>query len=74
MRRATPARSRRGCAYAGPRPARGPPGTFLYVAAVHILPEVQHAEGHGTPMSLPSLLALSLGIAAPLLVTVDHAH
>ncbi|KAJ3045347.1 hypothetical protein HDV00_010217 [Rhizophlyctis rosea] len=63
-------------------------GTFLYVATVHILPEIYSSGKGGSPgggggggggahdrkLSLMQIGCLLGGIFAPLLITVEHSH
>ncbi len=60
-------------------------GTFLYVATVHVLPEVVNKSGgagggggghggHGGGFSKCDLLLLVLGALTPLLLTLGHHH
>ena len=53
-------------------------GTFLYVATVHVLPEVTnigHAHGdQAGGFSKSELFMLVLGAVLPLLLTVGHHH
>ncbi len=59
-------------------------GTFLYVATVHVLPEVASKGGggggghgghsHGGGFSKCDLLLLVLGALTPLLLTLGHHH
>jgi len=58
-------------------------GTFLYVATVHVLPEVtnvghSHAPGNGNDkpsgFSKSELFMLILGAVAPLFLTIGHHH
>lgn len=45
-------------------------GSFVYVATVHVLPEVRGTE----KLSAPYLASLVAGIALPLLISGDHDH
>ncbi len=45
-------------------------GTFLYVATVHVLPEVSSAGR----LSWTDVSLLSLGILLPLAFSVEHEH
>lgn len=47
-------------------------GTFLYVATVHVLPEVTKDSQHG--FSRKELVALIVGIVLPLFLTSGHHH
>lgn len=47
-------------------------GTFLYVATVHVLPEVTKDTQHG--FSRKELLSLIVGIVLPLFLTAGHHH
>lgn len=47
-------------------------GTFLYVATVHVLPEVTKDSQHG--YSRKELFGLVLGAVIPLLLTAGHQH
>ncbi len=58
-------------------------GTFLYVATVHVLPEVTSGGGnergggghsHGASFSKCDLVLLVVGALAPLLLTLGHHH
>lgn len=60
-------------------------GTFLYVATVHVLPEVAssgHSHGGGPSsggnqsggFKLNELIALVVGAIMPTLLTVGHSH
>lgn len=65
-------------------------GTFLYVATVHVLPELTHPHSHthallpnadGVPPKrarsglLPSeVLVLTVGAMLPVLLTLSHKH
>ena len=57
-------------------------GTFLYVATVHVLPEVTSVGGgghgghhsHGSGFSKCELLMLVIGTLMPLLLTLGHHH
>lgn len=46
-------------------------GTFMYTIAVHVLPEIQHKDGHAT---WSMILTLAAGIVAPYFVLAEHAH
>jgi solute carrier family 39 (zinc transporter), member 9 len=45
-------------------------GTFLYVATVHVLPEITHEQ----QLKFTELLALIGGAFIPSLLTVKHHH
>jgi len=45
-------------------------GTFLYVATVHVLPEITQHQN----LKLTELLALIAGTFIPSLLTVKHKH
>eukprot|EP00474_Spongospora_subterranea_P009844 CRZ10302.1 hypothetical protein [Spongospora subterranea] len=47
-------------------------GTFLFVAAIHILPEVIHKEG--TPVSWTMIGMVILGLLLPSVVDMSHSH
>jgi len=47
-------------------------GTFLYVATVHVLPEVTKDSHNG--YSRKELFALVLGAILPLFLTAGHHH
>ena len=54
-------------------------GTFLYVATVHVLPEVtnvghSHKAGAHSGFSTCELLLLVVGALMPLLLTLGHHH
>lgn len=59
-------------------------GTFLYVATVHVLPEVENWSSNTTDSSegraengklqRTDLLLLICGILAPLLISQTHSH
>lgn len=55
-------------------------GTFLYVATVHVLPEVggmgghSHSAGGGKGLSKVEVLALVIGCLIPLVLSVGHHH
>ncbi|XP_060790720.1 zinc transporter ZIP9 isoform X2 [Neoarius graeffei] len=55
-------------------------GTFLYVATVHVLPEVggtgghSHSAGGGKGLSRVEILALVIGCLIPLVLSVGHHH
>ncbi|TPX69079.1 hypothetical protein SpCBS45565_g02741 [Spizellomyces sp. 'palustris'] len=57
-------------------------GTFLYVATVHILPEIYvtgkgrsgGGGGHDKKLSLTQIVCLLGGIFSPLLLAVEHSH
>jgi len=58
-------------------------GSFIYVATVHVLPEIKsssagddpHGHGGGSGgLDWPSTLLLVAGILLPLLFTVGHDH
>lgn len=51
-------------------------GTFLYVATVHILPEIYERKGGGKEgrLTLTQVGCLLGGIFAPLLLAVEHGH
>ncbi len=56
-------------------------GTFLYVATVHVLPEVVSKTGgggghggHGGHFSKCDLFLLVLGALTPLVLTMGHHH
>ncbi|KAI9179949.1 hypothetical protein H9P43_005298 [Blastocladiella emersonii ATCC 22665] len=46
-------------------------GSFLYVATVHVLPEVLARRGH---LSWGQVAAMMVGMLFPLVIQVDHAH
>ncbi|UYV64054.1 SLC39A9 [Cordylochernes scorpioides] len=48
-------------------------GTFLYVATVHVLPEISHTDSPRT-LRKSELVALVAGSLLPLLLSVDHHH
>ena len=48
-------------------------GTFLYVATMHVLPEVTNM-GHGQSFSKKELLLLTVGALLPLFMTLGHHH
>lgn len=58
-------------------------GTFLYVATVHVLPEVvgggkgkgsNHSHAHGAGFSKCDLLMLVIGTMLPMVLTLGHHH
>ena len=57
-------------------------GTFLYVATVHVLPEVGGTGGHshspggsdGKGLSKVEVLALVVGCLIPLVLSIGHQH
>merc|ERR1719312_1956649 len=55
-------------------------GTFLYVATVHVLPEVTSGQGHSVDkgdkagFSKSELAMLILGAVAPLFLSIGHHH
>ncbi|KAJ3009114.1 hypothetical protein HKX48_008157 [Thoreauomyces humboldtii] len=57
-------------------------GTFLYVATLHILPEIYSAGkgkgngggGHDKHLSVVQIICLMAGIFTPLLLAVEHSH
>jgi len=51
-------------------------GTFLYVATMHVLPEVTNmgSGGHSHGFSKTELFLLTLGALLPLLMTLGHHH
>lgn len=50
-------------------------GTFLYVATLHVLPEVTNSGGgHSHGFSKGELLMLSIGALLPLVMTFGHHH
>ncbi len=49
-------------------------GTFLYVATVHVLPEVTNVGSHSHGFSKCELLMLITGALLPLLLTLGHHH
>ena len=55
-------------------------GTFLYVATVHVLPEVTSGHSHGgdkgdkAGFSKSELAMLILGAVAPLFLSIGHHH
>lgn len=50
-------------------------GTFLYVATMHVLPEVTNmGSGHSHGFSKSELLMLTIGALLPLLMTLGHHH
>ena len=50
-------------------------GTFLYVATMHVLPEVTNmSSGHSHNFSKGELFMLVLGGLLPLLMTLGHHH
>ena len=54
-------------------------GTFLYVATVHVLPELMSKSSHcdgGTEQGLQrtDLLLMVFGIVSPLLLSQTHSH
>merc|ERR1719312_602943 len=55
-------------------------GTFLYVATVHVLPEVTSGHGHSVDkgdkagFSKSELVMLILGAVAPLFLSIGHHH
>lgn len=58
-------------------------GTFIYVACVHILPEIYLKEVNGHDhlhhsrdknLSYPQLLLLVIGFIFPLLISIEHHH
>ncbi|KAJ3072856.1 hypothetical protein HDU98_002779 [Podochytrium sp. JEL0797] len=46
-------------------------GTFLYAAAVHVLPEIYNEEGK---LSRVQIVALIAGMFLPYFMTVEHSH
>jgi len=48
-------------------------GSFLYVATIHILPEVTGGEGIAS-LDYSSVLVLVAGILLPLLLNLNHEH
>ena len=53
-------------------------GTFLYVATMHVLPEVTNMGGgnggHSHSFSKKELFLLTVGALLPLLMTLGHHH
>lgn len=49
-------------------------GTFLYVATVHVLPELTNNETGSKKLKLNELLCLVLGAILPLFLTFGHHH
>ena len=51
-------------------------GTFLYVATMHVLPEVTNmgSGGHSHGFTKTELFMLTLGALLPLLMTLGHHH
>ena len=51
-------------------------GTFLYVATMHVLPEVTNMGSgeHSHGFSKTELVLLTLGALLPLLMTLGHHH
>nr|CAB3266276.1 zinc transporter ZIP9-like [Phallusia mammillata] len=49
-------------------------GTFLYVATVHVLPEVSHSSTGNRGLSTFEVLILVTGSLLPLLLNVGHSH
>ena len=46
-------------------------GTFLYVAAVHVLPELKH---DGNALAARELVAVVAGALFPLVFSIHHEH
>lgn len=61
-------------------------GTFLYVATVHILPELAHVtpsptvlpgvvdDDHGTGFTKTELVVMVIGCLLPLVLALGHSH
>ena len=50
-------------------------GTFLYVATMHVLPEVTNmGSGHTHGFTKTELIMLIVGALLPLLMTIGHHH
>lgn len=52
-------------------------GTFLYVATVHVLPEVSHqvtSGTHASGLSRYEVFLLVLGCLLPLILNIGHHH
>ena len=50
-------------------------GTFLYVATIHVLPEVTNTgNGHSHGFSKSELFMLIIGALLPLLMAMGHHH
>lgn len=51
-------------------------GTFLFVATVHILPEIQQRTpgGSAVPLEWSAVAALIAGVFVPALINVEHEH
>ena len=50
-------------------------GTFLYVATMHVLPEVTNmGGGHTHGFTKTELIMLIVGALLPLLMTIGHHH
>ena len=49
-------------------------GTFLYVATVHVLPEISHSNGNNKGLSLVDVAVLVIGCLLPLVLNIGHSH
>jgi zinc transporter 9 len=49
-------------------------GTFLYVATVHILPEVYTHNHSERRLSKTQMICILAGLFLPLFITIDHSH
>jgi len=49
-------------------------GTFLYVATVHVLPEVSHSSNGAKNLSVSELAILVCGCLLPLVLSLGHHH
>ena len=49
-------------------------GTFLYVATVHVLPEISHSGGGNKGLAIIDVVVLVTGCLLPLLLNLGHSH
>uniref|UniRef100_F6XNK4 Zinc transporter ZIP9 n=1 Tax=Ciona intestinalis TaxID=7719 RepID=F6XNK4_CIOIN len=49
-------------------------GTFLYVATVHVLPEVSHSNSGKGKLGLCDVFILVIGCLFPLILNLSHSH
>ena len=49
-------------------------GTFLYVATVHVLPEISHSNAGGKGLNLIDVGLLVVGTLFPLILNLGHSH
>ena len=49
-------------------------GTFLYVATVHVLPEISHSNSGNKGLNITDVLVLVTGSMLPLLLNLGHSH